>query len=179
MANLIPPNAKKQIMLEYWLRVFAVWLVLIGIGCIAVLILKLPTYITLRFELGAYADAHTRAEETIQASREAEDVIIGANQLVDVLAAQDTPIPFSEYIGVLDTIAGTDVKLNSMTFNQSKGVLSEIRVGGVARTRRALASFTNDVETHELFDEADLPISNLAKDSDITFSISIIPSSKQ
>jgi hypothetical protein len=46
---------------------------------------------------------------------------------------------------------------------------------GTADTRAHLSAFKNALEAHTLFKVASLPLSNLAKDKDIDFSITITP----
>lgn len=175
MANLIPPDAKKAVIVEYWLRVVTVWLFLVGFGLIVVLLLKLPTYVGLRTAIGAYMGASARAESSAEISRESQETIREANRLIAVLKDKDQDTKLSQLINILDNIAGTGVELKSFSFQKANGNVTAISVSGVATTRQALVGFSNDVEEHPFFEDVDLPISNLAKDKNISFTTTITP----
>jgi hypothetical protein len=54
-----------------------------------------------------------------------------------------------------------------------EGENSTLSIGGVATTRDALLSFKKKLEADEKFEEIVLPVSSLAKDTDIDFSLQI------
>lgn len=159
--------------MEYWLRVVTVWLLLIGLGFIVVALLRIPTFVLVESQLRAFSGAYDEAIDKTAAFDEAQAVITEANELSRLLAEEEDQIPLTDMITILDGIAGSAVRINEFNFTRSDGTLTQINVTGVAATRVALADFSKDIEAHELFAEAELPISNLAKDQDIAFSISI------
>lgn len=176
MANLIPPDAKKAIVTEYWIRVATVWLVLVACAIIVVGLLKVPTFVLVQSQLRAFTVAYDSAREKEASFTEAQEVITEANRVAGLLSSRATSTTATEVIAVLDRIAGESVTIRSFAIERTDATIASIAVTGTANTRAALSNFSKDIEAHEFFGEADLPISNLAKDRDIGFSIEIIPS---
>ena len=177
MANLIPPDAKKDIVIEYWLRVATIWCILLACAIVVVALLKIPTFVLVHSQLRAFSGAYDSAKEKEISFNEAQDIIISANQLSTLLAAHSTTTTGSEIVDILDDIAGSGVTISSYNITWDDMTMSAVLISGQASTRLALSNFSKDIEAHPLFEEADLPISNLAKDRDIPFNITIIPSS--
>lgn len=173
MANLIPPNAKRAVTIEYWLRVVTVWCVLIGFGFIAVALLRLPTFVLVQSQLQAFSSAYDEAVDKTSTFEDAQETIVAANELSRLLVDEESQTAFSEMVEILDDIGGTDVRINEFRFSTDAEGENGIVISGVAATRVALADFSKDIEAHPLYAEAELPISNLAKDRDIAFSINI------
>lgn len=177
MANLIPPDAKRAIIIEYWIRVVTVWAVLVGCGLLVVAVLRLPTFVLVRSQLEVFSNAYNQARIQEEVFEEAQHTISEANTLSNLLANSATTTSLSEIVTLLDDIAGVGVTISDFNFQKSDTDITQIDIRGLANTRTALADFSQNIEAHTLFDEAELPISNLAKDKDINFEITIIPAS--
>lgn len=175
MANLIPPDAKKAIVTEYWFRVLVLWSVMSGIALALVMGLQIPAFMLLKSHTANYSNAHADAAEKKTDYDEGEKEIESANQLAKLLAAQADDYLFSDLVAVLDEIAGSTVVILDVQFRKSENVLQNIEIRGIAADRQSLANFSADLESHPLFLSADLPFSNLAKDKDISFNITIVP----
>lgn len=175
MANLLPPSAKKAVVTEYWIRVATLWLILAALGLAVVLVLRFPTYVLVQSQLHAFSREYTEAQGRSQVYEDARAAILDGNTLVALLLDDASTTTLSDTIALLDTIAGRDVLLNRIELAQSDGAITAISVSGIASTRRALADFSKNVREHPQFEDAELPISNLAKDKDISFSITVTP----
>jgi hypothetical protein len=171
MINLIPPRARAMIIKEYWLRVVAVWLFLLGTGCLLVASLLLPTYMLLRTELLSLREqvaANLAETATFDSSSTALATAMAEAKL---LAAMSTST-YTVDIARLTEIAGNSVTLRSFSFVTVEGK-NTITITGTAITRAALASFRDTIEADERFVDAVLPISSLIKDRDIEFSMTV------
>lgn len=178
MANLIPPDAKHAVMLEYWTRVVSVWFMLIGFALIVVTALLAPTYVLVQTQLSAFTGAYNEAIDLTRQFTEAEETVRDSNQLAALLVDDvEADVP-TEFLAVIDTIAGASVSVQQLTFTLEEDMIQGIVVTGIADTRLSLANFSKDIEAHPLFDEAELPISSLAKDKDIAFTITIKPAAQ-
>lgn len=175
MTNLIPPDAKKAIVTEYWFRVVVMWCVMISFGLIVIAVLQVPTFILIKTHMGSYSDAFQSARAMSESFEESEHIIEEANKVAQYLASEESSVTLSEVVDKLYSIAGRAIAIDSIELEKSEGMLSGVAVRGVAQTREALADFSSDLESDPLFAEADLPFSNLAKDKDISFSITIVP----
>lgn len=63
--------------------------------------------------------------------------------------------------------------LTQFIFVQDKDFITDVKLVGNAATRSNLAAFGDAVESHYRFDDAEIPISNLAKDRDINFTMTV------
>lgn len=175
MANLIPPAAKKAVIIEYWIRVVTVWLCLIGLAVVIMVCLQAPTMVLVNAQLQAYSEKYSAAIDRSNEFEAAQESIAEANTLATLLVEESDPVRLTELRAILDELAGDDVEVTGFVFVTEADALAPITVRGIADTRSALALFAEAVEEHALFAQAELPISNLARDRDITFSITIEP----
>ena len=175
MANLIPPDAKKAIVREYWVRVLVVWLILAGCALIIVAVLKAPTLMLVQTQMNAFSGAYDDAKTQQDEFKAAERVLMDANDLSRLLTSTASGTSPLRIISLLDTIGGRDITISDFTINKTEGSVSTLDIRGVAATRLALSNFTRSIEADPLFAEANFPFSSLAKESDIPFSINIVP----
>lgn len=178
MTNLIPPDAKRAVVIEYWIRVITVWFVLIGFALIAIAVLKIPTYVLVESQLRAFSGEYEKAINDSEQFEKAQEAITEANEIAELLTNSTDTVDLSSLITILDELSGTEVVINNFKFTKTDGEISAISVKGMAATRQSLATFSEDIEQQPLFSEAELPISNLAKDRDIGFSIDITPATE-
>lgn len=178
MINLIPPNAQKQVRNEYWVRVVSVWLLLLGTSFIIVVILFAPVYVLIQSQLDSYWDEYTRANGETQSFKDAESEIKKANELATLLSKSKNIVTFSGTIESLEKLTKDEVIIESYSLTRKGDVIDSIIVVGQADSRLALTQFKDSIENEPMFESVTLPLSNLAKDKDIPFSITIIPSGK-
>ncbi|MEZ4200508.1 MAG: hypothetical protein R3B69_02870 [Candidatus Paceibacterota bacterium] len=173
MINLIPPSARKLIVREYWIRVITVWFLLITFALWIFLALQVPTYILIDSLHDALVTQFDRAQAEHTEFSELEAEVKKINTLVSHLGAHEDDVYFSELIAELDQRAVAGVTLTQFAMKREEGALKEIDLVGVAPTRTSLSNFRDALEAHERFSKAELPISNLAKERDITFSMKV------
>ena len=173
MANLIPQLAKKKITTEYWLRVVTAWFWLWVISFVIASVLLFPVFIFTATQVGVYADSANAAEETVADHTAVSKELQKTNeQAVEIIkdAKQDRAY---DYVQLFSSFETDDVVLNEMRFAKSGTSVEPIRLYGIASTRESLADFRERLLQHEAIEEVDLPISNLAKDSNINFDITV------
>lgn len=182
MINLIPPNSRKAVTREYWIRVVTIWMFLGAFALLVIAALGIPTFVLINTLNSTLAGEVDNARIMEEAYNDSEKVIKDANALIRHLKPGVEPVRFSELIYELDNIAGNDVRLTQFAFQESdKEQLSDIAIAGVALTRESLSEFRDNLEAHPFFESVELPISNLVKDRDITFSmiVSVVKKDKQ
>ena len=97
-----------------------------------------------------------------------------ANRLISHLEFSEVPqTRFSTHLNLIDELAGEAILLTKFNLTPEEGVLNTITLIGVADTRTALANFRDALENHPRYSNVELPISNLAKESNITFTLSL------
>ena len=173
MINLIPPIAKKRVLREYRLRVVSVWLILLSLALLVSSALVTPTLLLVN-SLASANDANlSEVRQDQSANEEIADIIKKTNSVVLQVNQDESRIKFSELIYLLDSLSGDDVNLTQYTLSETEGKINEISLIGFAGTRAGLSDFRETLEQHEAFSDIKLPISNLAKDRDITFSMQV------
>jgi len=176
MINLIPTHARKDVKTEYWVRVVTVWLFLLAAAAGIVGLLLFPSYMLVQSGLSIFEDTYqdiSQQNESYETLR--EEVRVGNGVANHIGRTEVTPV-FIMIINELESLANTNVSLASYSFARTEGKVESISITGSAPSRASLAQFRDVLESHEFFDSAELPISNLAKDKDIPFNITIITS---
>ena len=68
--------------------------------------------------------------------------------------------------------------MSKIQLNRDNKEIAPVSLTGIARDRKTLASFRDRLLAEEQIVSVDLPISNLASDSDIQFIITVVLSNK-
>ncbi len=168
-----------MIIREYWMRVVIVWIWLLCIVLGITALLMAPSFILLSTQVTAYQSQYQEAQLQQVDFQKSEDEVKRTNALATHLNIFDTTTNFSVVIRELDKVAGRDIRINHFQLNKSGEEIKTIRISGVAKDRSTLASFSDRVVEHPLFDDANVPIANLVKDKDINFDIDVVPSNSK
>jgi len=173
MINLIPPVARKKVLREYWIRVVSVWFILVSIGFILITLLKLPVYVLVHSQLAAFSASYEAAASEDEQFTQLAEEIKTANETASILQISPSHHIFSEVIDKLDALANESVAVSEISIRITKDDTTVVTVAGEAATRIALARYKDSIEADEMFLTAELPLSNLAKDVEIPFTISV------
>lgn len=175
MINLLPPEGRSLVKREYWLRVVSAYAILLTIASVITIVILLPTYFHVAFQINTVIEdiANTGSAEDYA---RLEGEIKTANAISGLLVKSTTPIPATTIIAELKELAETTNNIEGITITTKEGVVDSIVVTGIAQTRSALVGMRDRIEAHEHFETVELPISNLAKDENIPFSLIIKPS---
>lgn len=169
MINLIPPLAKKKIVIEYWVRTISIWLWLAGTALFLIAILFIPLNIYI-INQESYLSATYNSNKTEQTNHQKNLAqLTKANQQAQILLTTKSEYTMSELLLVLFGAIGNEVKLDEISLNQM--IDPVLVVSGVATDRQSLVQLRDTLEAEENFLTVDLPISNLIKEQDIPFSI--------
>ena len=93
------------------------------------------------------------------------------NQKLNVI---DSSFDYLKITPIINTILSNKTKLiyiNSLAYTSNSSTTVTFSINGISGTRESLVSFKKDLDKTALFKNIDLPISNLAKDKDIDFSM--------
>jgi hypothetical protein len=172
MINLIPATARRLIIREYWVRAVAVWLFLVGTGCLIVASLFLPTYVLVANQVSVLeAQVEQNSAESATYDSNASVLVTAMNQAAFLLAST-TATPFSTYKSQIQVHAGAAVDIRSFQFARL-GTTTAITIAGRAANRQVLAAFRDTLEADPLLVGAVLPIASLIKDRDIDFTMTL------
>lgn len=179
MANLIPPYAKKSVVIEYWIRVCSVWFILLGAAALAVASLNVPVYMLIQNQQLINAGMFTDASDQKTSFEKIESEIMAANNTAALLATVKQTTPLNQYVQDIEALANESITVDSYQFSKDNGTLTEVIISGTAANRSSLLDLSDALESDSRFASAEIPLSNLAKDSDIPFMITIVLASEQ
>ncbi len=174
MANLIPPQAKKQVVHEYWIRVASVWLILLGMAAIVIGVLNVPVYVLVKNQHEAYRVQYEQAGVQKTSFEKIEGEIDLANDMTALLATISDYEPISFYLDSLERLLNPNVTVSNYRFLRDGQVLRDIQISGTAANRQSLVALSQAIEDSPHFTSAEIPLSNLAKNKDIPFTITVV-----
>lgn len=173
MINLIPPSAQKEVKREYWTRVVSVWILLLASACVLLAVLCAPVYVLVQSQLDAFSQEYTQASLENESFAKSEAAIKRGNAIAALLTQAEEDTTFSSVIEELEKTAGAQVQIVEFTLARTDGKLQPIVIKGVAESRLALTTFSEALETHVLFADVQLPLSNLAQNENVEFSLTV------
>lgn len=174
MTNLIPPSARKKIIIEYWVRVVSVWLFVVAAVCLLMIIMLLPVYVLVNSQVNAYALSAEEATKKVAQYDLSAGALVKANMLSQKIFDLRQVKHFSPVVSTLESLQGQGIDIEGYEFGRKENSLTPVEVTGRATTRQSLAQFRDVLLKQKNVSDVVLPISNLAKDKDIQFSISIV-----
>lgn len=176
MFNVIPQEEKKILQKEYNTRRLIVFGVFIVITLVISLILLFPSYLTSRIN-------HQNTLMSLESIREEltkDDVHVATPEEIAALRAKISVFNSSkdnvlvqELFSTIANRRGSQIKILEMSFARGTEGKPAIIVEGNADTRDALTQFARNLQAEPTFSEVNLPISNLAKDKNIAFSMTM------
>jgi hypothetical protein len=173
MINLIPPQAKKTLLKEYWIRVVSVWLMVLSITLFVGAGVLSPVYFLINSQISIYKESAVSAsEKVVSYENVSTDLVDASQQAKIVMDEKDLPV-FSDYTSLFFGLEGEKVKINKISINRDEVQIQPISIAGFAENRQSLASFRDVILAQEGVQDVDLPISNLAQDLDIPFTITV------
>lgn len=174
MFTFLPRGYREDTIREYRTRVLTVFVALCIVLVILSIALTMPTFVSLYYQKTVAASEKAQAE-ALQA-QSADSSASAAVARVDArLAAirqgtsERTVISLFERL-LAPSRPGISITALSAARDEKNGTL---RVEGVAATRESLVAFSRALQGEPSFASVDLPVSSLAKNRDIQFSISI------
>lgn len=173
MSNLIPSFAKKKITTEYWIRVVTVWFYLWGTGLIVATVLLFPVYIFTSVQIDVNAASASAAEANVENYEDVAFDLKKATLQARYIIEDDRRNKAHQYVDLFTRNAGVGVAIERISFAKTQAGVQPITISGQAESRETLAAFRDRLLTEPAIEQANLPISNLAKDRDIDFTITV------
>ena len=174
MVNLIPPGAKKSVIVEYWLRVLTVWSILGTIVAILFALTIAPVYVSVTSKIDAYQESATIASEKIASFQSVSEELSASSQQAEQLVTSFRNLSLFKVVSLFQTLEGNGISLNTISVSRGlQNSLNPVNINGRAEDRQALADFRDRLLAENTTEVVDFPISNLAKDRNIDFSMTI------
>lgn len=173
MINLIPPIVRKAVITEYWVRTISVWLLICSVVNIIVFLFALPVYVILTSQVDFYSLSAQEAAKRVEDYDLSAGALVRANVAAQKVFELREVENFSEVVTQIQSLSGSDIELDGFVLGRNEGFLAPVIISGQAKTRQALSGFREVLLQQENVSEVILPISNLAKDKNIDFSITV------
>jgi hypothetical protein len=174
MINLLPQKEKALIHKEYLLRRIALYLAILFILAIIAGILLIPSYILSFSRRNA---AESTLSQPATESQQQNTLLMNQIQKTKsalVVLAPENPVKLpTDIIGIITKHKTPQITVNDISYKYIKPNSFIVSIKGLAKTRQSLTSFKASLEQEPGIAEIILPISNLAKDSNIEFSFEI------
>ncbi len=178
MINLIPPSAKKGVVREYWLRSVSVWFYIWAAALWGGVLIMVPAYVLINSQVTVYQESAKTASEKVANFEDVSKGLTASSQQAEKLISGFNQSLVSERMKTLRALENPGITLSEVTIGRTDEAYEPIQVIGAAENRQALAAFRDRLLAEPDVASVDLPISNLAKDKDIQFSLKVVLKNK-
>ena len=160
---------------EYLLRVGAVYCFLFSIVCVLIIVALIPMYVLVRAEINDVTLDAEREQGTALSLQNVDTTIAITNSVLAQLSTSEQPFIVSIAIDEIQKLAPAGIVFKTFYVEGVKGVVEKILVQGTSPTREKLSQLKIALEASDLFQTVEVPISDLARDVDLSFTITILP----
>lgn len=175
MFNLLPDNLKERIKKEYKLRLIIVIVVFFILAELTFLVFLLPSWLNSYYKQKEYSGRINEVSNVLS-NQDISSTTAYIKSTNNILTVINDSLDYPKLSPiVLDILSKKkpNIKLSGIFYSVNTGNTGTLSINGLASNREALVSFSESLREIEYFKKVDLPISNLAKDKNIDFSISI------
>lgn len=177
MINLISQRQKKIIFQEYLIRLISVLLFILSLLSFLTLAYILPYYFTvLRNDL-VVSEQLQSIIKVENKENQGDNINLIVNQTNDQIRSINSLAlnenTFSLLISKIMANKSNEIKLNHFAFQVTDLDSAKLIASGVAKNRQSLVEFVDDLKKEDGIVSVDSPISDFAKESNITFTVNI------
>ena len=169
--NLLPPEMQKKVRRMYRLRAISVFLVFTAATALLTGVLLLPSYVHVRVENEHKARELTLFETASRGEAPEKARTLRIDEKTSVLARFIRPPLATEMLGNVLDEKPLGISLASFSYERRAKKENTLRLSGTARRRDDLITFRDRLAN--VFPVVDLPVSYLAADRDVTFSLTV------
>lgn len=154
------------------MRALSVWALLISLALLASGILLLPTYILYTKQIHVATAASESLKEEDASFTTIEKTLTEANAFATQLSGSLESVKASDILMHIESALPQDITLEALNVLQEKKKV-RIEARASARSRESLRRFTDALKRDAFFSDAQVPISDLAQDSDLSFTVTL------
>lgn len=174
MFTLLPEHHKKKLWKLYRIRLasviclFLTAIFLIGIG------LLFPSYISLDLNMSTLESETKILEDKIK-SKNDKGLIETLDKIkVTLLLAKPEETNILNSVKIILSIMPRGISINNINYTRGQNAPSSLTISGIASERGDLITFTKQLQKEISFTSVALPVSNLAKQTNVPFSLTIL-----
>lgn len=175
MFNLLPENLKEKIKKEYKLRLTIIAILFVIIAQLTFLIFLLPSWLNSYYKQKEYSGRKNEVSNFLS-SLDISSTTAYIKSTNSILTIINDSLDYPKMSPVVMDILSkkkSSIKIGGIFYSVNSGNSATLSINGLASNREALVSFSDSLKEIEYFKKVDLPISNLAKDKNIDFSINV------
>lgn len=175
LTNLLPEERIRSLRYVYFTRLAVVAVVLLSGVILVHGVLLLPSYLYVRNQVEERTASLAVLTTTLAGSEEKEiSTRVAALGEDSAHLARLSSVPkASAAVRAITALPRSGIRLTGFSFTPKTGAETIMSVSGVATTREALRTFEQSLANQPFITSADLPISAYAKESNISFTISL------
>jgi len=168
--NLLSKLEKRKLSQEYYLRLLSVCTLLFSFAVVVGLVAIFPAYIDVADKLSSL-----REEENIR-QKEENDTDALQNEIgnsVQMISFLEQDFRKEKYINLLDEALRKrpeGILITGFSYNRTGRLLT---LQGIAEKRELVVSYAHSLEASNAFENVPVPIANLAKNTDLEFTLSL------
>lgn len=173
MINLLPDIDKKKLEKTYYVRLGVVVLATFTVLTVVHSILLLPSYILLSSRVAAQTVEKTLLQKRLVGSSDTEitQKIAAIEKNISLLREPQLSLSMVDITTMLLRVPHRGVSITSISYMPKDS--PPVKVRGVAATREDLQGYVSALEAQKGIEKVTFPISNLAKEQQLPFVLSI------
>lgn len=171
MINLLPRNTLRRARREYYVRLAALGLFSLATVFLSSAAFLIPSYLFARIEQEAALARHGISTAATSNQRDTLQSAELAHTGELLAAAEVSGAPVALLLAEMLAARPEEVTLSRISFEA--GDPSRFSISGGSRSREPLLAFRSKLEEAAAFESVELPVSNLAKAADISFSMTV------
>jgi hypothetical protein len=176
MRNLLSQQDKKKVIREHKFRIIIVSLLFTFFTMLTALVLLIPSYIISNYREGIMRTQSDIMQKSIESrEKNISNIILNDVKIkLKLLEVEDGNMFLADILEEIIDQKTSGVRIEEFFYRELADGNNEILVNGIAVSRESLLQFRKNLENRNIFTKVILPVSNLASDTDIKFSINII-----
>ncbi len=175
MFNVLPEQFKKTITTEYYVRLGALVCCVVCVLEVCTIVFLLPSWMvgTIQKKELTQHIAIMQDLPVARSSNTVADTITSLNQLLEVVT---TTFVYEKPTSLLDEILknkNSNIHIIDYSSTYVDSTHASLSITGKSVNRNALVTFVKTLQQDKKFSNIELPVSDLARDSDIPFTLQI------
>ena len=160
-----------------WQRTQTVWLLLLAVAATVIGLMLFPAYVLVTSQVNVSEVEADVARARVGEHDTTNKVLDAASDEARQIVAQAAEPELTTVLETIESLIPSGVEASAYALSRSGSEVAPVLVRGTASSRTVLATFRDALQAHPLIAKVDLPISNFAKERDISFSVTLTISS--
>ncbi|MDD4804187.1 MAG: hypothetical protein PHN69_03350 [Candidatus Pacebacteria bacterium] len=175
MLNFLLEKNKKVVIAEYFLRVFTYFLLFLFFALIVLISLFLPSNFYSKYKNDIVSQQLSSIKSKVgENSDDPIKIIKDVNSFTTIFTNEKDQITFGGLIQKITDLKNKNIKISLLSFIKNKNGSIGITINGIAGNRDSLTLFDKELKEEGSFQDVELPVSNLIKNIDSDFVITLI-----